>query len=162
MSEIVLRYTEPLLRQVVRSFVLRAVFRQLGVRFFVVLAAVTAAVAYLLALQDRSVLLGFVVATLLNLGFFFGAIYVGHYRNIVGRFRKMKSGQATLSYDEKQITVTSELGSSTIAWSAITDVWRFPRFWLLLLSPSQFITLPLDCLDSAEREFILRKVGRSN
>ncbi len=36
----------------------------------------------------------------------------------------------------------------------ITEVWRFPRFWLILYSRSQFSTLPLDCLDEETQDFI--------
>lgn len=161
MKQVVLRYSEPLLREAVRAFFLRAVYRQLGARFFVVLALIVGAVAFLLLQYDRSVLLGFLLATLGFVAVFLGSIYVGHYRNTIGRFRKMKSAQATLIYDEQQLTLTSELGSSTLPWSVVAEVWQFRRFWLLLLSPAQFVTLPLDCLDAATQEFILRKVKRA-
>ena len=68
--------------------------------------------------------------------------------------------EATFAYDEERVTFTSELGSSTLPWSAITEVWGFPRFWLLLFSRSQFVTLPLDCLDEQARALIASKTDR--
>ena len=37
-------------------------------------------------------------------------------------------------------------------------VWRYPDFWLLLLSPSQFITLPVTDLPEAMQTEILARV----
>jgi hypothetical protein len=87
-------------------------------------------------------------------------VYVAHFRNTIGRLRQMRTPEATLSYDEENICFTSELGTATVPWSAITDVWRHQRFWLLLFSPSSFVTLPLDCLDEPDREFITRKTSQ--
>ena len=99
-----------------------------------------------------------------NLGLFVSMflvmIYVVHYRNSIGRFRRMRTPQATFSYDEEQFTLASELGSATMPWSAISEIWCFSRFWLLLFSPVQFVTLPLDDLDEETQAFIYRKTKR--
>ncbi len=71
----------------------------------------------------------------------------------------MRLPEATFSYSEEQFTFTSEHGSATFPWSSITEVWRYPRFWLILFSRSQFSTLPLDCLDAETQAFIMRKTG---
>lgn len=49
MNETKLRYSEPLLREAVRTFVFRAVFRQLGISFFVVLIVLVAFLALLIS-----------------------------------------------------------------------------------------------------------------
>ena len=107
-------------------------------------------------------MVGFLIATVLFVGVFLAVVYVSHLRNTMGRFRQMRTPEATFGYDEQQFTITSELGSTTMPWSAITEVWRFPRFWLLLFSRSQFVTLPLDCLDEQARAFITRKTNEPN
>jgi hypothetical protein len=162
MYEAKLRYSEPLLREVVRAFVFRALLRQLGVTYFIVVALLILALAWFIARHDSSWSVGFLAATVLFVFAFFAMVYVAHSRNTIGRFRQMSTPEATLKYDEQHISFVSELGSSTMPWSAVTDVWRYPRFWLLLFSPSQFVTLPLDCLDERAREFITRKTDRSN
>jgi hypothetical protein len=162
MHETTLRYSEPLLREVVRVFVFRALLRQLGVLFFIVFTLLVADLVWFVSRGDSGWFVVFLAATVLFVLAFFAMIYVAHFRNTIGRFRQMRTPEATLSYDEQQICFASELGSSTLPWSSITDVWRYPRFWLLLFSPSQFVTLPLDCLDECARDFITRKTNKSN
>jgi hypothetical protein len=152
-----LRYSETLLRSAIRSFVFRAVIRQLGTTFFLVVAVVIGITIYLLAQHDRSWVVGFLCAAVLFVGVFIAAVFVAHQRRTLGRFRRMRSPEATLAYDEQQFTLTSELGSATMPWSAIEEVWRYPRFWLLIFSHSQFVTLPIDCLDQNTRDIIGRK-----
>lgn len=148
------------MREAVRAFVVRAIIRGFGIRFFVACAFVAVCIAYLVSHGDRSWIVGALAATLVFVGIFFLVIYLAHYRNTVGRFRQMKQPEATLSYTEEQFTLSSELGSATLPWSTITEVWRYPRFWLILFSRSQFSTLPLDCLDTETQAFITRKTQR--
>jgi hypothetical protein len=157
MHHTTLRYSETLLRSAVSSFVFRAITRHLGTTFILAIAAVVGITIYLLAQNDRSWLVGFLSATVLFAGAFIAAVFLAHYRNTIGRFRQMRSPEATLAYDEQQFTLNSELGSATMPWSAITEVWRYPRYWLLIFSPSQFVTLPTDCLDQNTKDFISRK-----
>ena len=162
MREVKLHYSEELLREAVRVFVFRTLVRQLGVMFFVVTAGLVGMLAWLLARHERGWMVEFLAALLLFVVLFMAAVYVTHRRNTIGKFRAMGKPEATLRYDEEQIHFASELGSSSMPWSAIAEVWRHPRFWLLLFSPAQFVTLPLDCLDEQAREFITRKTIRTN
>jgi hypothetical protein len=161
MYEVSLRYSEPLLHEAVRFFVVRAVLRQLGSMFFIVVGGLILALAWYMYIHERGWIIGFLVATILFVGVFIAMIYVAHHRNTIGRFRQMRTPEATFSYDEQVVCFTSELGSSTMPWSAITEVWRHDRFWLLLFSRSQFVTLPLDSLDESTRDFIDLKVNQS-
>ena len=124
-------------------------------------AALAICIAYLLSRGDRSWIVGSLAATLFFVGVCFLFIYIAHYRNTVGRFRQMRIPEATLSYTEEQFTLTSELGSATLPWSSIIEIWCYPRFWLILFSRSQFATLPLDCLDAETQAFITRKTQRN-
>ena len=162
MNETKLRYSEPILRKAVRAFVFRALIRQLGVSFFLVVALLVVILGVLISHHDRGWMVGFLIATVLFVGVFLAVVYVAHFRNTIGRFRQMRTPEATFGYDERQVTFTSELGSSTMPWSAITEVWRYPRFWLLLFSRSQFVTLPLECLDEQTQAFITRKTNEPN
>ncbi len=162
MQEVRLRYSEQLLREVVRAFVFRGFLRRLGASFFIKLALIVAALAWFISRGDTGWIVGFLAAFVLFVLVGFAKVYEAHFRNTIGRFRQMGTPEATLSYDEQQICYTSEFGSFAIPWSAITEVWRYPRFWLLLLSPSQFVTLPLECLDERARDFITRKTDKSD
>lgn len=162
MIETRLRYSEPLLREAVRAFFFRAVLRQLGIPFFVVTAMLIAILVFLISQHDRGWMVGFLIAFVMLTGVFLTAVYVAHFRNTIGKFHQMRTPEATFSFDEQQFTLASDLGSATMPWSAITEVWRHPRFWLLLFSRSQFVTLPLDCLDDQAQAFITRKTTETS
>lgn len=160
MREVTLRYSEPLLQEAVRSFFFRTARCGITPVFYIGCALLVLCLVLSLAEGDRSWRTGAATVTLAFAGVYLLVIYLAHYRHTVGRFRQMQTPEATLRCEEEQFTLTSELGSATLPWSSVTDVWRFPRFWLLLLSPSQFITLPLDCLDQSTQDFITEKAQK--
>ena len=58
---------------------------------------------------------------------------------------------------ENDLTVSSDQGSATLPWSSVREVWAFPRFWLILLSRAQFITLPLGGVPDDTLAFVRSK-----
>ncbi|WP_435018095.1 YcxB family protein [Tundrisphaera sp. TA3] len=162
MHECKLRYSEPLLREAVRAFVFRTIVRQLGISFFFVATLIALFFIYLLLSHDWDWTVGFLGAGLPFACLMFISLYVVHARSTIGRFRRMRSPEATFAYNEEQVSFASELGSSTLPWSSIAEVWRFPRFWLLLFSRAQFVTLPLDCLDDQAQAFISLKTKQTD
>ena len=69
----------------------------------------------------------------------------------------MQSPEATFEVGDDRFRITSDVGSSELLWSTITEVWQFPEFWLLFFSRAPFITLPLADLDNEARELILSR-----
>ena len=162
MNEVKLRYTEPLLRDAVRFFFLRTLYHRLGPSFFIAMAVSGLGLAWMLFQGEPGWGVGFLLGVCFLMVFFLAAIYVGHGRNTIGTFRRMKSPEAILRYSEDEIGFSSDLGTSSVPWSAIREVWRHDRFWLLVFTPAQFVTLPLDDLDASAQAFILRKVEGRN
>jgi len=150
-----LEYTESLVREAVFAFWRRTV----GIGFFVALALLACSLAFLLWHGDRSWLVGAIGAFLVfGLGFAF-LVYFIHMRNALAKFRGMGSPIATLKLADASFTISSGLGSTSLQWSAVPEVWRFPSFWLLLFSKAQFVTLPLATLPADAQEFILSRVS---
>jgi YcxB-like protein len=148
-----LHYSEPLIRSAVWAFWRRVT----GWRYFVAIALVLGSFIYSVSSGDRSWWVG-VSASILCLAVIFAvALYVIHYRGAIIRFRRMQSPEATFEAGDDRFRVTSDVGSSELSWSTITEVWQFPEFWLLFLSRAQFITLPLADLDSEARKLILSR-----
>ena len=146
-----LHYSEALIRSAVWAFWRRVT----GWRYFVAIALVLGSFIYSISSGDRSWLVG-VSASVLCLPVIFSvALYVIHYRGAITRFRRMQSPEATFEAGDDRFRVTSDVGSSEMSWSTVTEVWQFPEFWLLFFSRAQFITLPLADLDSEARELIL-------
>lgn len=153
--EATLHYSAALLRQVVFAFWRRTV----GIGFPVALLVLAALIAlgasvygmnWYLALSAASVGLGVALIA---------AIFVTHYRHTMARFRKLNSPRATLSVNQDTFTVTSDLGSSTMAWRAVSELWQFPDFWLLLFSKATFVTIPLEGLSAEMRQYITERVA---
>jgi hypothetical protein len=157
MQPMTLRYSERLVRAAVRSFVLRAVGRE---ALMAAVCALVAAIAWLYG--ERGWGFGFLCGMMTVALVLPVIVFAEHYRRSIGTFRRMRSKEATLTYDENTFTLSSDLRSSTLPWSSIKQVWRFDEFWLLLLSRAQFMTLPLDGLDESTRDWIVRTVPKVN
>lgn len=150
-----LQYSEPLLRQAVFAFWRRTV----GVGFFLALALIACALGFLLWRGDRSWFVGALGAFLVfGLGFAL-LVYFVHLRNTLAKFKGMGAPIATLSLEDASFTMSSGLGSTSLQWSAVTEVWCFPSFWLLLFSKAQFVTLPLISVPAETQAFILSRVS---
>ncbi len=150
-----LEYTEPLLREAVFAFWRRTV----GVGFFIALALLLGSLAFLVWRGDRSWFVGALGAFfILGLGFAF-VVYFVHLRNALAKFRGMGAPIATLSLDDASFSMSSGLGSTSLQWSAVTEVWRFRSFWLLLFSKAQFVTVPLATVSAEAQAFILSRVS---
>lgn len=152
--EVILRYDEHLLRQAV----LRFWWRLIGVRFVIALVAMAAGLAWLVAHGDRSWFVG-VLATVLALAVAFVVIiYFVHYRSAMRRFKNLGEPEATLTVSETSFTMSSGAGSGTFPWSAVTELWQFPAFWLMFFSPGQFVTLPLADFTPEAQAFVLERL----
>jgi hypothetical protein len=150
-----LDYTEPLLRAAVFAFWRRTV----GVGFLVALGVVFGAWVFLLWQGDRSWVVGLLGAVLGFGGMFAVVVYLVHLRQALAKFRAMGAPTATWSMDDASFTLASGLGSTSLAWSSIVEVWRYPAFWLVLFSKAQFVTLPVAALPDDVRAFILDRVA---
>jgi len=153
MKPIKLHYSEALVRRAVKAFW----FRVTGWRFFIAMAVLVVFLIYFVTTGDRSWLVG-VSGSVFTLGLVFAiALYFVHRRASLARFHRIRSPEATFEPGEQSFRITSDVGTTDLAWGTITEVWRFTEFWLVFFSRAQFITLPVADLDSEAREFILSR-----
>jgi hypothetical protein len=66
---------------------------------------------------------------------------------------------ARFTLNDAELSMSSELGSATISWPLIVEIWEFAGLWLPLLSRSYFVTLPTDGVPAHALEFMRAKVG---
>jgi hypothetical protein len=155
--EATLIYSETLLRQAVFAFWRRSV----GVGFIVALLVGALGLIVLIAQGVASWLAGALAAVLvLGIGFA-AAVYFVHYRKSLRKFRQMDKPQATFRADESSFTMSSDIGTTTLQWSAVKELWQFPSVWLFLYSKAQFSTLPLACLSPETQAYIVQRVRAS-
>ncbi len=154
MHRATLSYDRRLIRQAVASFCWRVV----GLRYVVALALVAGPLVFLVRGGNGSWLV-VVLAGVLALGIVLPvALYATHYRNSLLRLDAMGTPIGTLEASETSLSLSSGAGTTTLPWSAVCEVWRFESYWLLLLSKSQFVTLPLADLPPEAAEFIRARV----
>jgi len=155
--EATLIYSTTLLRQAVFAFWRRSV----GLSFFVALLIAALGLVVLVALGQSSWIIGG-LATVLAVGAAFAiVVYVVHYRRSLHKFRQMDTPQATFRADESSFTMTSDIGTTTLQWSAVKELWQFSNVWLLLYSKAQFTTLPLACLPPETQTYIVERIRES-
>jgi drug/metabolite transporter (DMT)-like permease len=155
--EATLIYSETLLRQAVFAFWRRSV----GVGFIVALLVGALGLIVLIAQGVASWLAGALAAVLvLGIGFA-AAVYFVHYRKSLRKFRQMDKPRATFRADESSFTMSSDIGTTTLQWSAVKELWQFPSVWLLLYSKAQFSTLPLACLSPETQAYIVQRIRES-
>lgn len=153
------QYSKGLLVAAVRAFWLRTVIRRLGWRYLLALLLVGVATAQRISAGDQSWFVPFMLGILAFAILFVFAVYFVRRYHALARFRQMSSPQAVFTFRDDDFTMASDLGSSTLPWRTITEVWRYPDFWLLFVSRGQFITLPLSTVEPATREFISSRLS---
>jgi hypothetical protein len=147
------------------SIVARAVLlywrRTVGIGLLVVVALMIALLAWMIASGDRSWFVG-VVAAVVVLGMAFPVlVYVVHFRNSMRKFRAMQKPVADFVADEEAFTLSSDLGSTTVKWNMVTELWRYDSLWLLLFSKAQFVTVPLHGVPERMRTFVMEHIKAS-
>lgn len=155
--ETTLIYSETLLRQAVFAFWRRSV----GVGFFVALLIAALGLVVLVALGQASWLIGGLAVVLLVGIAFTIVVYVVHYRRSLHKFRQMDKPQATFRAEESSFTMSSDIGTTTLQWSVVKELWQFPSVWLFIYSKAQFTTLPLACLSQETQAYIVQRVRES-
>jgi hypothetical protein len=77
-------------------------------------------------------------------------VYFMHYRRGMARLRRMKMPHSTILLIAATFMLTADSGSWSVPWRTFTELWQFREFWLLLTSPNQYITLPMEGLSDDE------------
>ena len=157
-----MRYSEEIAREAVRRFLARRLRELFDVKFRIAAVVAIGTLCWLLWTGNRSWLVGAVATLLVLVPVALLAVYAAHWRNTVVRIRQMQVPMARCRLSDTELTIASELGSATIPWTLILEIWQFQRVWLLLISPSYFVTLPTDGIPAAALEFMRTKVTHRN
>ena len=152
--EVTAQYTEALVKTATRRFIRKF----LGWDYFVVWLIMFAGVIVLLALEQRGWQVGALGALVALSAVVAVTVWVRCHRRALGTLRKMQNPQATFTFDDDGITVSSELSSGTLKWQAVQKLWCFPEAWLIFLDKGVYSTLPTACLTEEVKQFITQKL----
>jgi hypothetical protein len=150
-------YSVALIKRAVQRFWWRSV----GWKMLAALAVSSISLGLLVHAGNRSWLVGALGTLLLICVAFVVLLYLVHYRRGIARLAAMGTPAAELVASQSTLAVKSGAGTADLQWSAIKELWRFPEVWLLLLSPGQFITLPVGQLTPAFLALVQERVESS-
>ena len=150
-----LSYTPTLVRKAVFAYVRRS----FGTGGMVAFAVVVAMDAYVVAADPWSWYAGVLSGATAILAFGIACVFFLHYRQALGKLKRMGEPHAVLELTETEFRVASQSGTFAVPWSTFSDLWQFEDFWLLIIGQGQFLTLPLADLSGEVREFLLAHVG---
>lgn len=152
-------YTQAMVRDAVRTFVWRrVVVAEKGL--WLAAAALLVFVVFLLWRGDRGWLVGALSIVVLLPPLLLVLVWRVHHRNTVGKFRKMPAPEATFVFADDGLAIESGLGSASIPWSGVVEVWERPGYWMLFTSKAQFLTLPVGDLSEDDLALLRRRLGK--
>jgi hypothetical protein len=152
--EVVVEYNPELIRFAVWKFWTRSI----GLSGFIAFGSVPGFFSYLLAIGDRSWLLGFVGAVAcvaLGIGILSYRIYLNR---SMSKFDNMQSPTAKLQFTDDLFCIESDIGRSELSWRMIERVWSYPSVWLVFIKKQGYVTLPVRDIDEEIRQFIIDKI----
>lgn len=150
-------YAEPMLRDAVRTFMRRRVLGEQPAVWFVCLM-MPLLVGWLVWSGERSWFVGVLGAVCLIPALFVLVLWRAHHVNTIGKLRRMSRREAEIGFAEPGIEVASELGSGTIAWRAVTEVWERPAYWMVFAGRAQFNVIPRAGVPDEARDFLRTRV----
>jgi len=153
-------YTEPMLRRAVRLFVWRGLRR----RSWLLLVAIALTGISLASSWNSgpSWLLAVDMTAIALVPLVFLLVWRAHFVRTVGKFRSMASPTAELVFRDQDMSISSELGSVTLPWTRFIDVWETPEFWMMFLTRSQFVTLPVVNFSEEALAFLRSRLPRKS
>ena len=158
MFQFTVKYSEAIARAAVRETMIRSIKKKLdwkrqGLLVFTAAVLIYSFTKYGLTWIDT------VIGSVYLFGFVFLIIlYRNSVRQSISCLRKMKvpTGQFTLT--EENLTVSTELGSSTLPWSSIESLSEQDGFWLLYISPTSALTVPIATIETTALDFLRQKI----
>lgn len=155
--ETTLHYTET----DIRSAAIGYWRRTLGAHFFIGIAALALGLIWLINLGVKNWFAGAMAAVLVLSISTAIALYMVHFLRGMQKFKAMGNAQATFHAGDSSFTFTSSIGSTTLQWKAVEELWQFQTVWLLLYSKAQFNTLPTRDLSPEMQAFIVDRLQQA-
>jgi YcxB-like protein len=147
-------YTE----QLVRKSVARFVGRTIGWGFAAALVVTGLSVFWMVARGERSWVVG-VFGAIFAIGMIVPiAAYFVQLNATVAKFHALDGKPVRFESDDGTFSIYSAAGSSTLPWSAITELWQYDDSWILQIAKGGFATFPLEGVPIDARTYVQDRV----
>jgi prepilin signal peptidase PulO-like enzyme (type II secretory pathway) len=159
MYQFTVKYSEAIARAAVRATMIRSIKSKLDWKRQCLLLLTAGGLLFSFA-KDGITWLDTAVGSVYLFGF---ASLVILYRNTVrqaiARLRSMKAPVGKIILTDENITVSTELGSSTLPWSSIEALSEQDGFWLLYVSTTSALTVPVANVEGSTLDFLKQKIA---
>jgi hypothetical protein len=161
MYEFTVTYTEDIVRRSVHVVCIRVIRRLFDWKLCT--AALVTIVCLVLShsSHELSWLEGAVGTLLGTLVGFAIILYRTRLRQSLGRLRRMKTATGHFLVTDETLTVSTDLGSSTVPWATFAGMSEHADFWLLNTTPNAGLTLPTGSISPEALQFIRNKIKPS-
>lgn len=160
-KDIHLQYTEAL----TKKSVLYYCWAMTGNRFVIALILSVLGLAFLLQNDDSSpMVISVIIFTLIWVPVFLGILYYVTNKRALTRFRNLPDGKAMFGMTPDHFSLKVGDASTNLPWTSISRVHQYKDFWIVMLRPRGYFTLPTHNLMPEDKVYILKHIvnRRSN
>lgn len=134
-------YTEPLLRDAVRAYVLqRFVVEQK--RLWILSAVMLGMSGYFAWKGQPPWVVALAASGALMAPILTALGWWVHLSNTLDAFRRMAIPRASIALRDDAIELASDAGKGELPWSVLTEVWERPGYWMFFTGKNRFNVLP--------------------
>lgn len=153
-KDIHLHYTEDL----TKLSVLYYCWAMTGKLFALSVVFIILGLIFLIQYDGSPMVVSMIVFTLIWVTCLLSLLYYITRKRALAKFRSLKDGKAIFGITDDHFSLIGTGVTSTLPWSSIAKIKQYPDFWIILLRPRGYFTLPLHNLLSEDKEFILKQV----
>lgn len=113
---------------------------------------------FLIQYDGSPMVVSMIVFTLIWVTCLLSLLYYITRKRALAKFRSLKDGKAIFGITDDHFSLIGTGVTSTLPWSSIAKIKQYPDFWIILLRPRGYFTLPLQNLLPEDKEFILKKI----
>ncbi|OFW88544.1 MAG: hypothetical protein A3B66_08775 [Alphaproteobacteria bacterium RIFCSPHIGHO2_02_FULL_46_13] len=153
-KDIHLHYTEDL----TKLSVLYYCWAMTGKLFALSVVFIILGLIFLIQYDGSPMVVSMIVFTLIWVTCLLSLLYYITRKRALAKFRSLKDGKAIFGITDDHFSLIGTGVTSTLPWSSIAKIKQYPDFWIILLRPRGYFTLPLHNLLPEDKEFILKQV----
>ena len=155
-KDIHLNYTEEL----TKKSVLYYSWSITGHLFVTALILLVLCLVFLIQYDGSSLVITLITFTLIIVPSFLGMIYYITRRRALDKFRKLEDGKVLFGITEDYFSIKVGQAITRLPWTSISRIHQYDEFWVVILRPTGYFTLPTYNLMQEDKDFILGKVVR--
>ena len=88
----------------------------------------------------------------------FASAYFMRLNHAVGLLKKMGTPVVSYELTVERVKASSNLGTTEVKWEMFSELWIFPRVWLLLFDKANYLTLPSNQLSEEVKDFLKMRI----